>query len=89
MQCAIICFTLILLLMEKVEVISIGFVYASICVANDITLKEALKIFNNEHPTGISSKWHLSENKKFRSGQLNPCLCDDYPNTRKHYLLNC
>lgn len=41
------------------------------------------------HPTGISSKWSISKDKTFHSGEPNPCPCDQHPDKRLHYLLTC
>ncbi len=68
------------------EAYSVGIVSASVCTS--LTVKEATELLNDEHPTGISSKWSLSKDKTFRTGQTNGCNCPDYAGN-KHYLFNC
>lgn len=69
------------------EIYAIGLVHTSVC--SSLTLKETIKRVNNETPTGISSRWKLSMDKKFADGQMNPCPCEESPDTHVHYLLNC
>lgn len=75
--------------MEKIIFYSVGLVCMSACVDNTVTTEELEKAANNEHPTGVRSTWKLSKDKFFRQGQPNPCPCEERPETRKHYLLNC
>lgn len=75
--------------MEKLIVYSVGIVAMSVCVDKKLTRKEIEHLANAEQPTGISSKWKISKDKTFASGESNPCQCDQHPNARKHYLLNC
>lgn len=74
---------------EKIIIYSQGIIAMSICADNSVSVKEIEVFANTENPTGIDSKWKLSEDKTFKSGESNPCKCDKFPNTRKHYLLNC
>lgn len=60
---------------------------ASVCTS--MSLKDATKMLNIEHPTGISSRWEKSNNKTFASGETNPCPCEDNPETHQHYLFVC
>ena len=53
-----------------------------------MTIKQITKELNIINPTGVSSKWKLSEDKFFANGQSNPCQCENDP-SRKHYLFNC
>lgn len=62
-----------------------GLVSWAICT--DLPLKEALVHANMINPTGISSKWQLSD-EKFPDGKKNPHVCPDN-SKRKHYLLEC
>ncbi len=38
--------------------------------------------------TGVTP-WRPSRDKTFASGEPNPCLCDQNPETHKHYLFHC
>jgi hypothetical protein len=77
---------------EKVEqdtdytVYSYGLCYASVC--SSLPTGEIAARLNVSHPTGVSSLWGLSTDKKFASGEPNPCPCPDYPQNR-HYLFSC
>ena len=69
------------------EIYSIGIVCASVCTS--LTPGEAELALNVEHPTGISTRWTLSEDKTFGDGvSPMPCGCPDHPGN-KHYLFNC
>ena len=72
---------------EDFEIYSRGLVCLSVCSC--LSLEETVKRVNAEHPTGIQSRWSLSEDKTFAGGQSNPCQCDHNPDTHKYYLLNC
>ena len=73
-------------MIKQFEVLSAGLCCASVCSC--LPLKEITKRLNSEHPTGILSKWGLSEEKEFADGSPNPCHCQDSPDN-KHYLFNC
>ncbi|MBA7465358.1 hypothetical protein ES707_00520 [subsurface metagenome] len=62
-----------------------GLVAWAICTS--LSLDEAIAHANIIGPTGISSKWALSEDK-FPDGKDNPHDCPDMPG-HKHYLLEC
>lgn len=68
-------------------VYTIGICSASVC--STLSVEEITKRINEEHPTGIQSKWEPSDNKEFKDGQSNPCACEQYPSTHKHYLYVC
>jgi len=76
------------LVKEELEVYANGIVHCSICtnVEDRIRIEE---LVNQKNPTGIQSKWKISEAKTFRSGDPNPCLCEKKPKTHKHYLMVC
>jgi hypothetical protein len=74
-------------MMYDFEAYKVGLCTASVCTS--LPLEEALEQMNVLHPTGISSKWELSQDKTFKGGQSNPCPCEDKPKTHKHYLLSC
>lgn len=65
---------------------SVGLVNASVCTR--LPLEAAQARLNQEHPTGIDSQWELSEDKEFKSGETNPCQCED-DERNKHYLFSC
>ncbi len=63
-----------------------GIVYSSVCSSLGL---EATLARMQTIPTGLRSPWALSEDKAFRTGEPNPCPCENQPNTRMHYLFNC
>ncbi len=73
----------------KVIVYSVGICAASACVEAGLTRKQIEKLVNIQEPTGITSKWKISRDKHFHSGQTNPCPCEEHPKKRMHYFLNC
>jgi hypothetical protein len=67
---------------------SVGLVSASVCT--NLPIEQATDQLNTEHPTGLESQWHLSEDKFFSDGEIaNGSPCPDNPTTHKHYLFNC
>ena len=66
---------------------AIGFVSASVC--SSLPIEETTERLNAEHPTGISSRWQLSDEPTFSGGEPNPCACNRWPDTHKHYLFEC
>jgi hypothetical protein len=74
--------------MNRVEVYNEGIVSMSVCVEKDIPIEEIEELVNLTHPTGISSRWRKSDGN-FKEGKSNPCLCNQFPGERLHYLLNC
>lgn len=75
--------------MEKVIPYSIGLFSASVCADNSLSPEDVEKEFNKLNPAGTTNGWMLSEDTHFRQGNTNPCPCEDYPETRKHYLFDC
>lgn len=81
--------------MNKVSVYSSGAGYCSVCAPNDMSIEEITEQVNILNPTGIESKWKLSEDPTFHKKvdyvepAPNPCPCDQQPETRKHYLFEC
>lgn len=67
-------------------VYSSGLCMASVCSKEPVP--DMLRSVNLQNPTGISSRWELSKNPTFASGEPNPMQCPDDPD-RKHYLLEC
>lgn len=65
-----------------------GIVAVSVCAPKDTPREQIEEWVNGEHPTGISSPWAISGDD-FAEGQPNPCPCDQEPDARLHYLLNC
>lgn len=74
--------------MSAVEAYAVGIVCASVCAPRDLPIEQVEDDVNRQHPTGISSRWKLSEDDHFATGQTNPCPCEKDPE-RQHWLLNC
>lgn len=66
---------------------AIGVCSASVCTS--LTDEQATAQLNETNPTGIASPWALSADPTFKTGQLNPRPCDDWPDTHRHILFNC
>ncbi|KKK94562.1 hypothetical protein LCGC14_2681600 [marine sediment metagenome] len=64
---------------------SVGLCCASICTS--LPLDETTKRLNSECPTGVGP-WEKA-NEGFRTGETNPCPCNENPETHKHYLFIC
>lgn len=73
---------------EELMVYANGLVHCSVCT--NIKSREKIeKLVNLKNPTGISSKWSISDDKTFAGGESNPCPCEQKSNTHKHYLMVC
>ena len=70
------------------EIYAYGPVHMSVCVAKTMSREDIELRANLESPTGISSRWEVSEDAAFRGGEPNPCQCEDDPD-RLHYLMVC
>jgi len=73
---------------EELEIYANGIVHCSVCT-NVRSRKRIEELVNQKNPTGISSHWQISKSKIFSGGILNPCPCEKYPETHKHYLMEC
>ena len=80
----------IVALQERKDVIvySAGLVCCSACAPKSLTNEEVEAAVNAQLPTGLDHGWSISEDATFKTGQTNPCECED-DTTRMHYLLNC
>lgn len=65
---------------------AVGLVYASACTS--LSLAEATRRMNAEHPTGIESRWTVAS-EDFASGDQNGRPCDQRPDTHRHLLFSC
>lgn len=74
--------------MDAIHVYSVGLCALSVCAPKGMTKKRLKAAVNAGHPTGIRHQWEFSKDKTFRTGQSNPCPCEDDPE-RLHYLMNC
>ena len=73
--------------MKEFTIYAEGFVCMSVC--SSLSPEETVERAHAARPTGIDLRWGLSQDVTFRTGQTNPCPCEDSPETHKHYLLNC
>lgn len=69
------------------EVYREGLCFMSVCT--DLTPKEAEEYAQLIKPSGTSRGWKISEEKTFRTGEPNPCPCDQHPKSRIHILFDC
>ena len=72
--------------MKDLEIYAWGLCHMSVC--SKLTCEETVAGANQVHPTGISHPWQLAD-EPFKTGEPNPCPCNFYPETHKHYLLVC
>lgn len=71
---------------EIFEIYARGIAHCSVCTT--LTDGEATVQINRESPTGISTRWAIVE-RRFASGEPNPCPCDRWPMTHRHILFSC
>jgi len=70
----------------RVQLYKVGLCYASVCAAADVEPEEIEREVNAQYPTGISSRWQVSD-EPFASGAPNPSPCNTEPDARRHWLL--
>jgi hypothetical protein len=75
--------------MSEIEIYSQGPVACSVCAPKEMERGEVERLVNLENPTGIESRWHISDDTHFASGHSHPGPCPDNTLTRTHYLLTC
>jgi hypothetical protein len=71
----------------QITIYAKGLVHCSVCCPKELTREEIEAHVNMENPTGIDSKWKISD-EAFASGEANPSVCEKNAN-RLHYLLVC
>lgn len=76
-------------LQEKVIPYNVGMLSASVCADNSLSPEEVEAEFNRISPSGTTHGWKLSEESHFRQGNTNPCQCNQFPESRTHYLFVC
>lgn len=65
---------------------SVGVVYASACTSLDDAT--ATTRMNAAVATGTDTPWRIAD-EPFRTGEPNPCPCNDKPATHRHILFVC
>lgn len=73
--------------MEEIIIYARGLVCCSVCCPLELSKEEIEKYVNSQNPTGIESKWTISQND-FIDGSKNPHQCET-TSKKLHYLLNC
>lgn len=73
----------------EVRVYACGLMLCSACAPAGMTPEQVAAAVNQEHPTGISSRWKVSSDPEFASGGPNPGPCDQEPDARRHWLMEC
>ncbi len=73
--------------MKDLTIYSNGLCYCSVCTSMDDP-KEIEAEVNRQNPTGLISRWKISKDL-FNTGKKNPNVCNQNPETHKHYLLSC
>lgn len=71
---------------HEFTVYAIGLCYASVCT--NLSLEQATKRLNAEHPSGTTQKWQKSKDPTFHDGSPNPCNCEQGTG-KKHWLFDC
>lgn len=60
----------------RFEIYVKGLACMSVCVSKGISHEELERIANRKNPTGIDSRWRVSDAKNFAYGEPNPCQCE-------------
>ena len=73
---------------RHVDIYSNGICYCSVCAPIAMPVGEVEELTNLQNPTGTKSKWMLSDDEKFRTGEQNPHPCDQVDSCQ-HWLMVC
>jgi hypothetical protein len=65
-----------------------GLCYMSVCVIATMETYQIEAMANRANPTVEDREWTITD-EPFKTGEPNPCKCDNDPANRKHYLLSC
>lgn len=71
-----------------IDIYAKGLVTISVCAPADMAHEEIERLANLEYPTGIESRWTISDEATFADGSPHPGICEGNENSR-HYLLHC
>jgi hypothetical protein len=72
-----------------VNVYAVGLCSVSACAGESMTREEVAHAVNVITPTGVCSRWRVSDDLLFADGiHPNPCACNT-DESRKHWLLEC
>ena len=66
-----------------------GLVHCSVCAPKHFTASEVEKAVNRQLPTGISSRWEVSDDKTFVTGEENGGIVHCSKGETRHWLLSC
>jgi len=75
--------------MKNVIMYSQGLVSASVCADNSLSVEDVTAEINKTNPTGLDHGWQFADGENFQDGNANPCPCNHYADSRKHYLFHC
>lgn len=73
---------------NEVWVYAAGIITCSVCAPGGMDRDVIERQVNHKVPTGIPSKWRITDETHFRTGETMPGDCPDAPG-RKHWLLHC
>lgn len=72
----------------KIDFYAVGLINMSACASKEASKDQIEKEANKQHPTGITHKWKISEDKTFKTGEIIPHQCETIK-SNQHWLLNC
>lgn len=66
----------------------VGGLSMSVCAPGVLTGGNVAALINRHHPCGGTLRWAVSDEKTFKGGEPNPCVCEESPD-RKHWYIDC
>lgn len=69
----------------SVTIYKLGALSCSVCAPKGMSVEEVEAAVNRQRPCGTSLGWQVSEDTHFN----NPCPCNQNPDKRVHYLMDC
>lgn len=73
---------------EEVHIYASGLCHTSACAPMTFNGEQVAEAVNAKLPTGLDHGWSISPDETFRTGQPNPCQCEQ-ASDRMHWLLVC
>lgn len=66
----------------------VGVFSMSVCAPGHLDGPAVAHAINQHYPCGTLHGWQISSDTAFRTGEPNPCQCEEDPD-RKHWLIDC
>ena len=73
----------------SVTIYKLGALSCSVCAPKGMSVSDVEAAVNRQRPAGTTHGWRVSKDTHFATGGPNPCPCNQNPDKRMHYLMDC